>query len=380
MKTIEIFDTTLRDGEQAPGNSMSPQVKVDLFQQIATTGVDNVEAGFPSASPADFEAAAAIAASPRDVTVTAFCRATVSDIDCAVAALGTAPRTQLEVLVTGSEVHAEHKRRMTLAEIERETKEATAYARSLGVTDLSLAFEDSTRGSLDFLHRVVDIGVSAGATTVVIPDTVGQATPESMAALVRAVRSWTGPEVQVSLHCHNDLGLALANSLAGLAAGADVVQTTFCGIGERTGNTAIEELTAVLHYKSAELGVRSRVDPRRMREVCEHVADALGLRIWKHKPVIGRYAFATAAGVHASGIANDPITYEYVEPGLFGRTREVVLSRTSGRANLRMRLTELGMDFTADRLNSMYQRFVSDPDPQRFNDDAAFRELYASAV
>lgn len=380
MKTIEIFDTTLRDGEQAPGNSMSPQVKVDLFEQIATTGVDNVEAGFPSASPADFEAAAAIAAAPRDVTVTAFCRATVSDIDRAVAALGGAPRTQLEVLVTGSEVHAEHKRRMTLAEIERETKEATAYARSLGVTDLSLAFEDSTRGSLEFLRRVVDIGVSAGATTVVIPDTVGQATPESMAALVRAVRSWTGPDAKVSLHCHNDLGLALANSLAGLAAGADVVQTTFCGIGERTGNTAIEELTAVLHYKSAELGVRSTVDPRRVREVCEHVADSLGLRIWKHKPVIGRYAFATAAGVHASGIANDPITYEYVEPGLFGRNREVVLSRTSGRANLRMRLTELGMAYTADRLNSMYQRFVTDPDPQRFNDDAAFRELYASAV
>ena len=226
---------------------------------------------------------------------------------------------------------------------------------------------------------MVEIGVEAGGTTVCLPDTVGQATPESITRMVRAVRSWVGPDVTISMHCHNDLGLAVANALAGITAGADVVQTTFCGIGERTGNTAIEELAAVLHYKRTEYGAETRTDLRRVREVCDYVAQTLGLTIWKHKPVIGRYAFSTAAGVHASGLANEPVTYEYVQPELFGRNRDVVLNRCSGRANLRMKLDELGLPFTDEQLHGMYAQFQSDVDPQRFNNVEDFKELYASA-
>src|SRR5205823_654051 len=192
MRRIQIFDTTLRDGEQAPGNSMIGQTRLEVFEEIATTGVDYVEAGFPAVSKADFETVRDIARSKRDVAVTAFARATKQDIDCSLEALDGRPATQLEVLLTGSEIHVVHKRRKTIEEIERETREAVSYAHSCGVTDLSLAFEDATRGSLEFLRRVVEIGVEAGGTTVCLPDTVGQATPESITRMVRAVRSWVG--------------------------------------------------------------------------------------------------------------------------------------------------------------------------------------------
>jgi 2-isopropylmalate synthase len=380
MRRIDIFDTTLRDGEQAPGNSMAPEVKMELFHLIATTGVSYVEAGFPTASPQDFETVAAIAAGDRDVAVTAFARAARGDIDQAMAALGGNDGTQLQLLLTGSEIHARHKRRMTLPEIMKETEEAVTYARSLGATDLALGLEDSSRGGEDYLRRLVELGVGCGGTTVVLADTVGQAVPSAIRDLVTRVRSWVGPDIRVSLHCHNDLGLALANALAGVAAGADVVQTTFCGIGERTGNTAVEELATVLHYKAAEYGATTGVDLRRARETCDRVLAALNLSPWKHKPIIGRYAFSTAAGVHASGLENDPITYEYVQPDLFGRKREVVLNRVSGRANLRMRLSELGLECSPEHLDKLYSSFVNDPDPQRFNEEGSLRELFASVA
>jgi 2-isopropylmalate synthase len=380
MRQIDIFDTTLRDGEQAPGNSMAPEVKMELFRLIATTGVSYVEAGFPSASPQDFETVAAIAASDRDVAVTAFARATRSDIDEAMAALGSADRTQLQLLLTGSEIHARHKRRMTVSEIMKETREAVVYARSLGATDLAIGLEDASRGGEEYLCRLVRLAVECGGTTIVLADTVGQAVPSDIRDLVAKVRSWVGPDIKVSLHCHNDLGLALANALAGIAAGADVVQTTFCGIGERTGNTAVEELATVLRYKAAEYGATTGVDLRRTRETCDRVLAALNLKPWKHKPIIGRCAFSTAAGVHASGLEHAPITYEYVQPELFGRKREVVLNRASGRANLRMRLSELGLECSPEHLDKLYSSFANDPNPQRFNEEGSLRELYSSVV
>jgi 2-isopropylmalate synthase len=380
MRTIEIFDTTLRDGEQAPGNSMSTETKLKLFASIDAVGVTYVEAGFPSASPQDFETAAAIVGADRRSRVTVFARATVADIDRAAEAVNGDRRTQLQLLLTGSEVHARHKRRMSQAELEREVSQAVSYARGLGITDIGLGYEDSSRGSAEFVRRMVDVGVEAGGTTVVLADTVGQSTPQQITRLVAGVRSWVGPEIKVSLHCHNDLGLALANALAGIAAGADVVQCTFCGIGERTGNTAVEELATVLHYKSADYGARTDIDLRKARETCDQVLGALDLTPWKHKAIVGRYAFSTAAGVHANGLENAPVTYEYVEPELFGRRREVVLNRASGRANLRICLADIGLECSKRQLDEIYQRFVSDPDPQRFNDTSTLRELHSSVT
>jgi 2-isopropylmalate synthase len=380
VKTIEIFDTTLRDGEQAPGNSMTPEKRIELFQAIDATGAGYVEAGFPAASQQDFETVSQIIRLPRDCVVTVFARATPADIDLALKAIDGAPRTQLQLLLTGSELHAEHKRRQSPQDLAAEITRAVSYAKSQGVSDISLGYEDASRGGADFLHRMVDAGVAAGGTTVVLADTVGQATPEHIGGLVRSVRSWSGPDVKISLHCHNDLGLSLANALAGIGAGADVVQATLCGIGERTGNTPFEELATVLHYKAADYGARCGVDLLKTVHACGLVMQTLDLAPWKHKPILGRYAFSTAAGVHASGLANAPVTYEYVEPALFGRRREVVLNRASGRANLRVRLAEMGLDCPEDKLEEMYHSFISDPEPHRFNDAAMLRGLYTSVL
>lgn len=378
-RQVGFFDTTLRDGEQAPGNSMSPETKVRLFAAFDAAGVDYIEAGFPSASAQDFATVQELARRPRRARVTAFARANATDIDNALAALDGQPNTQLQVLLTGSEIHVEHKRRMTPEEIIDETRTAVSYAAAQGVEDLSLGYEDSSRGRPEFLRRVVEAGVESGGTTVVLADTVGGSTPSEIASLVALVRSWIGDAARISMHCHNDMGLAVANTLAAIKAGADVVQTTFCGIGERTGNAAIEEVATVLHYKGEEYRAGIGLDLKLARQACEAVLRELGLELWKHKPILGRYAFSTAAGVHASGMANAPITYEFVEPDLFGRKRETLLNRASGRANLRVLMEQQGASFDDALLDEMYALFIADSNPMRFNDPDDFAELYARA-
>jgi 2-isopropylmalate synthase len=376
LRNITIFDTTLRDGEQAPGNEMSVKTKVELFNAIQKTGVQYVETGIPAASQVDFDATLEIARAERSVAVCAFARATVADIDIAVEALDGQSRTQVQILSTGSEIHAEHKRGMSLDALIEEIRRATTHARTCGVTDISIGYEDASRGSAGFLRPMIEAGVDAGATTVVLPDTVGAATPREAASLVSAARSWVGPSVSISVHFHNDLGLAVANSLAAVGAGADVVQTTFCGLGERAGNTALEELAAVLRYKGTEYGGRADIDLLRVREACEAVLESLNLTAWKHKPIIGRYAFSTAAGIHASGLERHPITYQFVEPELFGREAEVLISRASGRANLRAKLRENGLEYDEARVDRMYAMLATDHEPARLNNLSDLLDLY----
>ena len=359
---------------------MSPQSKLELFSAIERCGVDYVEVGFPMASQADFDVAHAIARSARSARITVLARARTADIDRAVSALDSAAATQIQLLLTGSEIHAERKRGMSVEAIIKETRDAVAYVRSSGITDIGLGYEDASRGSYDFLRRVVEAGVDAGGTTVVLPDTVGGATPQEMETLISNARTWVGDSALISVHCHNDLGLATANSLAAIKAGADVVQTTFCGIGERAGNAALEEVATVLHYKRSEYGVESIVDLRRIREVCDAVCDVIGVTPWKHKPVVGRYAFSTAAGIHASGLANDPTTYQFVEPELFGRKREMLLNRLSGRTNIRVVIEKLGMHADDAHIDRMYDMFISDSEPRRFNRKVDLTELYDAAA
>jgi len=379
LRKLTIFDTTLRDGEQAPGNEMTSETKLALFHAIDSSGVDYIEAGFPTASPVDFEVVREIARASRQARICAFARAVPRDIDRALEALDSQPNVQLELLLTGSEIHVHHKRRSTVEAIVKETRDAIAYAKSCGVEDIALGYEDATRGSAEFLRRVVEVGVEAGGTTIVLADTVGCSTPSEMASLVSATRAWVGDGPKISVHCHNDLGLAVANTLAAIKAGADVAQTTFCGVGERAGNAALEELAAILHYKPEEMGATANLDMRRVREVCDEVCAALGVTAWKHKPIIGRYAFSTAAGVHASGLANAPITYQYVDPELFGRRSETVLNRLSGRANLRIVLGESGLAADDALIERMYASFIVDPNPTRFNFRPALMELYHAA-
>jgi 2-isopropylmalate synthase len=380
VRKLQILDTTLRDGEQAPCNEMSADCKRHLFSLIDSTGVDYIEVGFPAASPLEFELAQEFAHVPRRARLTVFARAVEKDIERALEAVRGTDDYQLQLLLTGSEVHVEHKRRSTIEAIFAETRRVCDFARRAGVRDLALGYEDASRGSREFLRRVVEIGVENGGTLVVLADTVGAALPSDMVALVTDVRKWIGEAAELSVHCHNDLGLALANGLAAALAGASMVQGTMGGIGERTGNTPIEELAAIAHYKAKDFGFRTSVDLVRVTEVALAVLRELGHEPWPHKPIIGRYAFSTAAGIHASGVMHAPITYEYVRPEDFGQTREIVLNRASGRANLRHVLDGQGLPYDEPLLKRIYEIFVADPQPSRFNDDDNFRQLYEAAL
>ncbi len=375
MKSPIFFDTTLRDGEQAPGNAMSQEQKIDIFHHIDMTGIDYIEVGFPSSSPADFAVTRKLAHSPRKAKVCAFAIATEEDIATAVNALDGAADSQVQILLTGSEIHAEHKRRMPLDALLRETDEAVTFAGKKGVRDISVALEDATRGSPEFLRPMVEQAIAAGATTLVIPDTVGAMIPKEYAGLIAAIRSWVGEKIKVIAHCHNDLGLAAANSIAALEAGADGMQTTFCGIGERAGNTAIEEIYAILHYKYPQISLH--LDPKAIAAACRHIEESVGLKIGHHKPIIGRYVFATAAGLHINGLTKKNITYEFVSPELFGRKSELVIGRVSGRTAVRNKLEKLAIPHDDDLVNRVYQEITTAENRLDFNDDDTFRALVA---
>jgi 2-isopropylmalate synthase len=379
LRELKILDTTLRDGEQAPGNEMAPETKLALFSAIDACGVDYIDVAFPTASQSDFEVAREIARMPHRARISLLARARPRDIDRVVEAFA-GERGQVQLLLAGSEIHVTHKRRSTVDAILEETRRAVAYTKSCGIEDIALGYEDATRGSEAYLRRAIEAGVEAGGTTIVLADTVGAATPSEMATLVARVRGWVGDAATISVHCHNDMGLAVASTLASIKASADVVQTTFGGLGERAGNAALEEVATVLHYKSREYGAKTNLDLARVREVCDCVLASLGLVAWKHKPINGRYAFSTAAGVHASGLENDRNTYCYVEPELFGRKLETVLNRLSGRANLRVLLGECGIHPVDAVIERMYERFIGDPNPTRFNRSTDLIDLYNSAA
>lgn len=357
-KRISIFDTTLRDGEQAPGNAMSPEQKLELALALEALGVDVVETGFPGSSPSDHKATRLIAESVTTARIATLSRATKGDIEKAVEAGGTANH-QMQILATGSEVHLEHKRGITRAEGQREILEAIEFARSLGVERVALGVEDSTRGSTEMLEPLVKESVEAGAAVVVLGDTTGCMTPDEYGGLVRQVRSWVGPDIVVSTHCHEDMGLSLANALAGIQAGADEVQTTLAGIGERAGNTALEELVVVLLYKSDVLGATTSIRPEGLYEAYQILCRSIGLTQPRNKAIFGVNAFATQAGIHQAGMLRAPITYEYVEPERFGRERATLVGRHSGHAVLRYAFDRLGVPVNEDLLDSIYEEQVA---------------------
>lgn len=331
IRKIAAFDTTLRDGEQAPGNEMSVANKVELFRKIDAAGLDVIEVGFPSASPIDYEAVDRILRLPRQCKASLFARSNLSDIDTCLSLLDGVENVQIQILATGSEIHLEHKRRMSRRDAVTETRRAVSYVVERGV-EVSLALEDSSRGSFDLLEETMLVGAECGAQTILLTDTVGIATPNQFAALVERARASLGASMNISVHCHDDLGLATANSLAGLCAGANEYQGTLCGIGERAGNASLEELTAVLLTHGDRLGFRSDVRPVPLYDACMMLSKVIDFPIARNKSILGRFVYSTAAGIHQDGIAKNPITYEPFDPALFGRARETVISRHSGRA------------------------------------------------
>lgn len=358
LRTVSIFDTTLRDGEQAPGNAMSADQKVAVGLELERLGVDVIEAGFPASSPSDFDAAERLSESVSSATIATFARALRGDISTAVDAVGV-DNHQVQLLTTASELHLVHKRGITRREAWSEAAAATRFARELGVTDISLGLEDASRGDPELLKGLIESGLAEGATTVAVADTSGCLTPQETSDLIASVCSWVPDDVTVSVHCHDDMGLAVANSLAAIEAGVDQVQTTLAGIGERAGNTALEELVAVLAYRGDKIAARTDIRAERLFGAFQVLDEAISVDVARNKSILGANAFATQAGIHQQGMLRKPETYEYLDPDQFGRERTMLVGRHSGRAILRHLVKGLESDIDDALVDELYQEFIA---------------------
>jgi 2-isopropylmalate synthase len=353
-----IFDTTLRDGEQSPGCSMREDEKLRLAQQLARLGVDIIEAGFPISSHGDFRAVSRIAAEIEGPTIAALARAKDDDIDCAWRALRGAKRRRIHTFLATSDIHLACKLKITRAQALEQARNAVAHARSL-CDDVEFSPEDATRSDPGFLCEVLLATVEAGATTLNIPDTVGYTTPAEFCEIINTIRTRVPAYVTISAHCHNDLGLAVANSLAAVAAGARQVECTINGIGERAGNAALEEIVMATRVRSDRFAVATNI---RSEEICPTsalLASIIGFNVQPNKAIVGRNAFAHEAGIHQHGVINNPLCYEIMSPESVGATVErLVLGKHSGRHALALRFEQLGHSLTAAELARAYEGFI----------------------
>ncbi len=383
VERITIFDTTLRDGEQSPGCSMHLAEKVRLARRLEALGVDIIEAGFPVASEGDFLAARAVAAECRHVTVAALCRTTEQDVLRAWEAIRAAARPRLHVFVATSDIHLEHKLKKTRREVLEMTRETVGLASTL-TADVEFSAEDATRSDVDYLCEVLAVAVAAGATTLNIPDTVGYTTPPEFAQLIRLVRERVVRDsgVTVSVHCHNDLGLAVANSLAAIEAGARQVECTINGIGERAGNAALEEVVMVLRVRADRLPFTCDVRTELLYETSQLLSEIIGFGVQPNKAIVGRNAFAHEAGIHQHGMLSNPLCYEIMTPESVGvPANQLVLGKHSGRHALAQRYSELGVALAGAELNAVYGRFTQLADrKKRIYDQDLFSLLPAQST
>jgi 2-isopropylmalate synthase len=358
MRNLTIFDTTLRDGDQAPGYAMSLESKLKLAALLQELRVDVIELGFPAASHADFVTVSELAPTIELARACVFSRATERDIELATRASEAAPDREIELLASVSDIHLQYKRRICRTQALEEIVQAVRHARGAGFRHIAPGLEDATRADRAFLREVCLACVEAGATKLVLPDTVGCLLPHQMKAFIADVRSWIPESVTTAVHAHNDLGLATANTLAAVESGVDEVQTTLCGIGERAGNASLEEVVAALVSHRDFFGVATRVVTGSLCHACSRLGALLGKPIPAHKPVIGENAFATAAGIHQIGVLRAPQTYEFLDPEVFGARRRIVLSRHSGRAAIAFKLQAMNFMPTEDLVERVYRRVV----------------------
>ncbi len=360
MDTVRIFDTTLRDGEQSPGFSMNVEEKLRLARQLEELGVDIIEAGFPIASRGDLEAVRAVAREVQGCQVAALARAKREDVDAALEALEPAQRPRLHVFLATSDLHLHAKLRMSRAQALEAISTMVAYGRQR-CPDVEFSAEDASRSDGEFLGEVFTAAADAGAATLNIPDTVGYSIPEEYGEIFRRVRQRLGSrKVTLSAHCHNDLGLAVANSLAAVRAGARQVECTINGIGERAGNASLEEIVVALAVRQGSFGVRTNARLERIYPTSRVLTAITGVAVPPNKAVVGANAFAHEAGIHQDGIIKNPLTYEIIPPEAVGvPSRQLVLGKHSGRNALRVRLKELGYDATEEELAECYRQMVA---------------------
>jgi 2-isopropylmalate synthase len=375
MSKIKVYDTTLRDGEQAPNNAMTLDNKIQGFYILDQLNFDYIDLGFPFASDLDYQFCKTIIEAPRQTPISMLARANVEDIKLTCNIMTSSIPDQIQLLLLGSEIHVEKKRRITIDEAVEETRKSVSLVKAMGVKDISAGLEDATRGSFEFQKRIIDVSINNGATTLVIADTVGFAMPEEMAERIRQIRDFVGPDISISVHCHNDLGLAVANTLACISTGADCIQTTLGGIGERAGNAAFEEVLAAFFYKKMK-DKHIDVDVKKAYLACMRLSQLMNYNIPAHKPILGSNAFRTAAGIHMSGIVKDPDTYEYIKPEDFGRRREFIINRLSGRGAISFMLNQKGIEAEKIHIEQMYQKISSVMDEVVCLDEEALVAMY----
>jgi 2-isopropylmalate synthase len=358
VRRIKIFDTTLRDGEQSPGIALRPEQKAEVALLLERLGVDVVEAGFAASSPGDFEGVAAVCAAVSTVTVASLCRTTKEDIDASVQALHGAPRSRLHVFIATSPLHMERKLALTPEQVLERVESAVAYARRQA-DEVEFSAEDATRSQPAFLAEVCRTAIRAGADVINLPDTVGYALPDELARLLGEVRSLC-PElerVELSVHCHDDLGLAVANSLAGVAAGASQVECTVNGIGERAGNAALEEIVMALRVRVEAFDAETRVDPRWLHDASTLVSEATGYAVQRNKAIVGANAFAHEAGIHQDGVLKDASTYQIIDPGELGLATSLPLGKHSGRHAFVRACAAAGFQLPREEVDAAFARF-----------------------
>ena len=358
---VSIFDTTLRDGEQSPGCSMNLNEKVRMATKLQALGVDVIEAGFPIASDGDFAAVKAVAARCRNVTVAALCRTAEQDVARAAEALAGAAHPRIHTFVATSDIHLEHKLKKSRQEVVAMTRDAVGLARSYS-EEVEFSAEDATRSDPDYLCEVLDTAVEAGARILNVPDTVGYTTPNEFTRLIEMVRDRVvrDREVIISVHCHNDLGLAVANSLAAIEAGARQVECTINGIGERAGNASLEEIVMALRVRADRLPFETCVDTEQLYPTSQLLSQIVGFDVQPNKAIVGRNAFAHEAGIHQHGVINNPLCYEIMTPESVGvPANSLVLGKHSGRHALALRYADLGIELNGRELESAYLRFTS---------------------
>jgi 2-isopropylmalate synthase len=357
---VLIFDTSLRDGEQAPGCSMTVEEKLRLAHQLESLGVDIIEAGFPVASAGDFEAVQRVSRGMTRASVAALARCRREDISLAWEAVREARHPRLHTFLATSDIHLAFKLKITREECLRQVAEYVRYARSF-CPDVEFSPEDATRSEVEFLCRVLQVAVEAGASTLNIPDTVGYTTPGEFAELIRAIKARVkGVEnTVISVHCHNDLGSAVANSLAGVEAGARQVECTVNGIGERAGNAALEEVVMAMFVRADRLPFTTAIRRPEIHSASRLLSDTVGFQVQPNKAIVGRNAFAHEAGIHQHGVLSNPLCYEIMTPESVGvAANNLVLGKHSGRHALLVRYQELGFQLSKQELQSAYERFT----------------------
>jgi 2-isopropylmalate synthase len=377
---IQIFDTTLRDGEQAPGCSMTVTEKVRMAGKLAELGVDVMEAGFPIASEGDFEAVQAVSRAVPS-RVAALARCTAVDVERAAKALdGARGKPRIHVFLATSDIHLKYKLKKTRAQVLEEAAKAVTLARRY-VDDVEFSAEDGGRTEVDYLVEVARAVAAAGASTVNIPDTVGYAIPEEYGPLIGKVAAALGSSAIVSVHCHNDLGLAVANSLAAIQHGARQIECTVNGIGERAGNCSLEEIVMVLKTRADRLPYTTGIVTEQLYPASQLLTGIIGVGVQPNKAIVGGNAFAHEAGIHQDGFLKERTTYEIIDPKTVGVPEsKLVLGKHSGRHALKARCGELGLDLDKAGLDELYTRFSALADRQKGITDAEIRTLANDVV